>query len=303
MPVIALSEGGQPEREIEQAIDRAILGELDPGAPIVIMIHGFRYSPSVAGRDPHRLILGLEPAPQKWGSVSWPRRLGLGGSKGLGIAWGWEAGGTIWAAHRRAAASGRLLARVIARLRTAAPDRPVHIIAHSLGARVAFSALKSLNSGDVDRIVLLAAALSRKEARQASATPAGRQAEVINMHGAENWIFDTLLWLALPYSGRRLVPGGVTTERWIDLSLDDHDVLDRLGRLGWRIAPPLARVCHWSGYLRPGVWTFHRALLVTRPQVPLSTLRAASAPERETGFASGRGLLAWLTPRRLDAGW
>ncbi len=294
MPVIALSDGGQPEREIERAIDLGVLDLVDPGAPIVIMIHGFRYSPSTPSRDPHRHILSLEPVLRNWGSVSWPRRLGLDASNGLGVAWGWEAGGTIWRAYRRAAASGRLLARIIARLRAAAPDRPVHIIAHSLGARVACSALNALNAGDVQRVVLLAAALSRKEARQVCATPAGHQADVITMHGAENWLFDTLLWFAFPLGGQRLAPGDVCAERWVDLSLDDPDVLDRLGRLGWRIAPPQARICHWSGYLRPGVWKFHRALLVTCPPVPLSTLRAATVQKRRIGMIPARGLIVRL---------
>lgn len=303
MPVIALSDGRQQDREIEQAIDRAIRDVGDPRAPIVIMIHGYRYSPSVPSRDPHRQILGLAPAPGTRGIVSWPRRLGLAGPQGLGLAWGWEAGGTIWGAHKRAAASGLALARVIARLRAAAPDRPVHILAHSLGARVACSALQGLRAGDVHRIVLLAAALSQEEALQASASPAGSHAEVFNMHGAENWLFDTLLRLALPFSGRRLAPGSITTDRWVDLSLDDPQVLGRLGRLGWRVAPPLARVCHWSGYLRPGVWAFHRALLVTRPLAPLSTIRAAATERRGRTAVPRRGPMGWPRPRPLDAGW
>lgn len=303
MPVIALSDSGQPEREIGLAIARKVLDEVDPCAPIVIMIHGFRYSPSVQFRDPHRQILGVAPDPGARRSVSWPRRLGLARTKALGLAWGWEAGGTIWAAHRRAAASGLVFARVISRLRAAAPDRPVHIIAHSLGARVAFSALRALDAGDVQRVVLLAAALSQREARQASRSAAGHHVEVINMNGAENWLFDLLLWLALPLCGRRLGPGDVTTDRWVDLSLDDQSVLDRLGRLGWRVSPPLARVCHWSGYLRPGIWKFHRALLVDQPQVSLSTVRAAATENVGRSIAPGRGLSAWLTPQRLDAGW
>jgi hypothetical protein len=155
--------------------------------------------------------------------------------------------------------------------------------------------------GAIQRVILLAAALSRKEARYASATPAGRAAEVINMHGAENWLFDTLLWLVLPFCGRRLGPGGVVSDGWVDLCLDDPEVLDRLGRLGWRVAPPLARVCHWSGYLRPGVWKLHRALLVSQPQVPLATLRAAGAGKRGRGVAEARGWAASMT-RQLDAG-
>lgn len=303
MPVIALSDSNWPEREIGKAIDGKVLDRIDPRAPIVIMIHGFRYCPSVQSRDPHRQILGLSPDTRARGGVSWPRRLNLSGPQGLGVAWGWAADGTIWTAHRRAVASGVVLARVISRLRAAAPDRPIHIIAHSLGARVASSALRVLDSGDVQRIVLLAAALSKKDARLASASAAGRHAEIINIRGTENWLFDMLLWLALPWSGRRLGMDDVITDRWVDLSLDDPDVLERLGRLGWRVAPPLARICHWSGYLRPGVWKFHRALLVDERRIPLSAVRAAAAEEPVTPFPPGCGLIDWLTPQHLDAGW
>ncbi len=54
MPVIALCDDRQPER----AIDAVMPAVLAPGAPLVVMIHGFRYSPSHASRDPHRHILG-----------------------------------------------------------------------------------------------------------------------------------------------------------------------------------------------------------------------------------------------------
>jgi pimeloyl-ACP methyl ester carboxylesterase len=273
MPVIALCDGGQPE----QAIDASMLAALAPGAPYVVMIHGFRYSPSLSSRDPHRQILGLTPDPRCWGGVSWPRRVGLNSDRGLGLAWGWEASGTIWAAHRNARQSGAALARVIANLRRIAPQRPVHVIAHSLGARVACAAIERLAKGDIDRVVLLAAALSVDEARRAAASPAGHQATSVNVSGAENGIFAIGLRLALPFDGRRLVPGAFASEGWIDLRLDTPAVMDHLARRGWRIAPPRMAVCHWSGYLRPGVWRLYRDLLTKPDPVTLTHLRQAAA--------------------------
>ncbi len=273
MPVIALCDDRQPER----AIDAVMPAVLAPGAPLVVMIHGFRYSPSHASRDPHRHILGLTPDPRRWGSVSWPRRLGLNSDRGLGLAWGWEASGTIWAAHRNARRSGAALARVIAQLRRIAPHRPVHVIAHSLGARVACAAIERLEQGDIDRVILLAAALSMAEARRATTSPAGRHATFVNVSGAENGIFDIGLRLALPLDGLRLGPGALATKGWIDLRLDSPAVLDHLARRGWRIAPPGKPVCHWSGYLRPGVWKLYRDLLTTPTPVTLTHLRQAAA--------------------------
>ena len=41
----------------------AALAALRPGAPVVVMIHGYRFSPSVDRHSPHRHILALDPEP------------------------------------------------------------------------------------------------------------------------------------------------------------------------------------------------------------------------------------------------
>jgi len=269
MPVIAIRDDAPPD----DAVLAEALGRLVPGAPVVVMIHGYRYSPTSPSSDPHRHILALVPDGRHWGAVSWPRRLGLGGGGGLALAWGWDASGSIWRAHRRALASGEVLARLLARLRAMEPDRPVHLIAHSLGARVALAALTRLRSGDVRRVILLAAALSLREAQAACVAPAGRGAEIINVVGRENHPFDLLLRLALPHHGERLRPDRIEASSWLDLPLDDARVLGRLDRMGWPIAQARARICHWSSYLRPGVWALYRALLSRPDETPLAALR------------------------------
>lgn len=289
MPLLALRDDRLPD---PAALAEALRG-LPPEAPVVVMIHGFRYDPDDPGRDPHRHILALAPDGTAWGAVSWPRRLGLGGAGGLGLAWGWEAGGTIWRAHRRAGASAEALAELVGRLRALDPDRPLHVIAHSLGARVAVLALRRLRAHDVQRMILMAPALAAGEAEEAMRSPAGRAAEVINVAGRENRLFDLLLWLAVPLRGRRLRPGAIRAEGWLDLELDRAEVRAGLRRLGWPVAPSRAAVCHWSGYLRPGVWRLYRALLLRPREAPLAHLRRASAaapPPRDPA------------PRRLPLG-
>jgi pimeloyl-ACP methyl ester carboxylesterase len=271
MPVLAIRDDDLPGRAI---LSDALAG-LAPGAPVVVMIHGFRYSPSDPRHDPHRHILAVVPEAQHWGAVSWPRRVGLDEEQGLGIAWGWDAMGSIWCAHRRAATSGEALACFIAALRRLDPDRPVHIIAHSLGVRVALAALSHLREGAVQRVIMLAAATSLRESLIAWASPAGQTAEFINVVGRENCLFDLLLLAALPHQGRRLGRGFVGAENWLDLSLDDHTTLVALGRLGWKVAPARATICHWSSYLRPGIWRLYKALLLHSPQIPLARIRAA----------------------------
>jgi len=279
----------------DDAALRAALAALPDAAPIVVLIHGFRFDPASPAHDPHRHILALNPGRTCWKAVSWPRHLGLAGGRGLAIAFGWPARGTIWSAQRRAAAAGARLARLIEALGRAAPGRPVQVFAHSLGARVALTALPQLAPGRIGRIVLIAAAAFAAESRRAMASPAGRAAEVINVTGAENRLFDLLLRAAMPLRGRTLGGGLAGQPNWLDLPLDDPAVLAELGRRGWRTRPPAAIVCHWSGYLRPGILRFHHALLTEPGRTSLVMLRTvlnrprpgrAPADQRPSSFGS-----------------
>ncbi len=259
---------------------RAAMAGLKPSAPIVIMIHGFRFAPADPGHDPHRHILAQRPDPSCRKAVSWPRHLGVTGGLGLAIGFGWTARGTIWQAHARAAQAGLRLARLIAALNRIAPDRPVHLFAHSLGARVALTALPRLQPGSVDRIILLAAAAFQPEAARMMASPAGRTTEVINVRGRENMLFDLLLRAALPRRGPTLGRGLPDVPNWLDLSLDRDDCLAVLARLGHRIRPGRAMICHWSGYLRPGAFGLYRSLLFYPAATPLLHLRTLLAPPK-----------------------
>ena len=127
MPVIAIRDDALPD----DAVPAEALGRLVPAAPVVVMIHGYRYSPACPSSDSHRHILALAPDGRHWGAVSWPRRLDLGGGKGLGPARGWEARGSIWeGAPPSAGLGGRAGPRAGAAPRPGAgpagpPDRPL----------------------------------------------------------------------------------------------------------------------------------------------------------------------------------
>jgi len=92
---IARARGAGP---VGAALGKA-LRAVPAEAPVVVMIHGFRFSPARPGRCPHGHILSPAPQSDSWKAVSWPRHLGFSGrspSEGLCIAFGWEAAGTIW---------------------------------------------------------------------------------------------------------------------------------------------------------------------------------------------------------------
>tara|TARA_R110002049_G_scaffold35944_3_gene115363 strand:- start:638 stop:1306 length:669 start_codon:yes stop_codon:yes gene_type:complete len=196
--------------------------------------------------------------------------------EGLALGFGWNARGPVWRAARRARAAGAQLGRVLRILHHAAPDRPIHLMSHSMGAEVALAALHVLPRGAVSRMLTMVPASYSSTADDALQTPAGRALEWINVASRENALFDLMYErLVTPprrrdrVIGARLQAGNATT-----LRLDCSRTLDWLQRYGAQIAPPAARICHWSGYTRPGALGFYNRLLRDPARVPLSALQA-----------------------------
>jgi pimeloyl-ACP methyl ester carboxylesterase len=254
------------------AIDRVALGaalaRLPKDAPIVALIHGYSFQPDLPGQCPHRHIFSLMPEIRDGKSISWPGHLALNGVEGLAITCGWRARGSLWTAHGKARAAGLALAQLAEVLRALDPDRRLDVVAHSMGARVALSALEQAEPGDFGRLILLAGAESRAQALRAMASPAGTEVQVINVTTRENDLFDAgFEWLV--HGGRQVsigqglshCLGQASPANWCDLWLDRPQVLSGLERLGYPLPSPPRRICHWSPYLRPGIFQLYRALL------------------------------------------
>ncbi|MCB2126987.1 MAG: alpha/beta hydrolase [Rhodobacteraceae bacterium] len=260
----------------------ARLDRLPPGRPVPILIHGFRYAPSVPGRDPHETILSLaETLPD--GDLPWPRHLGLtGGGPDLGIAFGWRGYGSFWHARAEARRAGLALAALVARIRAVSPGRRVTVLAHSLGARVVLSALPATTPGAIDRTVLLFPAILRSELEAALASRGAVATEIINVTSRENRLFDLVATFLA--SGGLDRPAGaghaVRHAGWADVRLDCTEALAHLNLLGFAIGGPERRICHWSSYMRPGVFALYRALIAETEALPLDRLlpRIAAAP-------------------------
>ncbi|WP_208349544.1 alpha/beta hydrolase [Pseudaestuariivita rosea] len=246
--------------------------------PVCILVHGYKFSPSTRGFSPHRHILALRPDDTCPKALSWPTKLGFteqGG--GLCLAFGWEARGSIWRAYGRAATTGHALARLISSIKQIAPKRDITLMAHSLGSRVVLSGLQLLPPHSVRRAVLLAAADYRSVARKAMSSPAGRTAEVVNITSRENDLYDYMLGALIPsvrfgdtLLGRGL---GARHTNWTDISLSCPTTLAELNTMGFAIAETGARMCHWSVYLRPGVFQLYRALLRHPNHYPVARLQ------------------------------
>lgn len=282
MAFIAVTARGQtpwPDRPLSD-----VLATLPRGAPVTVLIHGYRHSPDDPANDPHAEILSLQSS-AGGRRRSWPRRLGLG--RGLGIGFGWQADGPLAAAHGRAAQAGVALARLIADLR-ARHDTPVGLFAHSLGARVALSALPYLAPGDVGRIVLLAGAERQARALAALHSSAGRAAQVLNVASAENRLFDLAFdWLAPDRADGPALGAGLPARNAVTLRLHDPAHRAGLAVMGFAVPAPGWRPCHWSGYLRPGLFPLYRAVLTQPDPISFAALRAALPGETTRRHSRG----------------
>lgn len=281
------------------AVRRGI--EADPG-PVTVMVHGYKYLPGHPAHCPHTTLQADRPCRRDPRIISWPRHLGLRGQPGagLGISFGWHARGSIWAAHRRAAEAGHRLAALLAEVRRADPDRPVHILAHSLGARVTLSAIDQGAPGTVTRAVLLASAEFAGIARTVLHSPQGRDTQILNVTSRENDLFDFVLetLVPAPEPGERMLGyGDLRLENLVTLQLDAPRSLAALRAAGYTVAHAQRAVCHWSPYLRAGAFPLYRAFL--SGTLPLHRLGAILPPQtapRWSRIAPGRLQLAALNP-------
>ncbi|MBB3984430.1 pimeloyl-ACP methyl ester carboxylesterase [Sagittula marina] len=251
----------------------------EDAGPITVMVHGFRYQPGRAGNCPHETLFAREPRTTRR-IVGWPRHLGLRGQagEGLGISFGWPARGTVWQAFEQADLAGRALATFLSDIRTLAPERPIHAIGHSMGARVILRAIRDSDPETLRRVILLAGAEFEETAKICLTSPAGLHTQVLNVTSRENDVFDFMLEHLITAPGKRskmlghAAGGSLSIPNMVTLQLDDANSLQALRRAGFRIAPAERRICHWSPYLRAGVFPLYRAFL--SGQMPLVQLRA-----------------------------
>lgn len=266
-----------PERAAEAAI------RLPRGAPVVALVHGYRYGPGIPGLCPRESLYAAD---------GWPGRLQLG-EDALVIGFGWDSRGSIWQAWSAAARAGAQLARLLAAL-----DRPVDALAHSLGARVALTATALAPAGRAGRLILLAAAAFRGDAQAVLSTPGGAAAEIFNVTSRENALYDSLLATAIrPRQGPPLGAGlGEWRRNWLDIAIDSAATRSALARLGFPIPAPDRRFCHWSSYTRRGLFPFYRALLAERQTLPLQLI-AGLLPDSDPPGTDrlGPGLLPSLS--------
>jgi hypothetical protein len=250
-----------------------------------------RHVPDRPACDPHLGVLSPHagPAPS-WKGRSLVRRLHMGAGQvmdGHGIAFGWTGAGSVWTALASARAAGGTLATLCMAIRTLRPDLRIGMIAHSLGARVVIEAMLRAPRPAFDRVLLLAPADTRPRALRALAGPGGRSTEVVATQTRENWLAALGFAAAVPLAPT--LAFGPRHARWTDF------VPDRRPDLG--VAPWAYRTCHWSCYLRPGLWPLYRDWLIGSAEAALfarpAPLRGAVDGER-VADSPDRGTRPWI---------
>lgn len=279
MPVIRINaDGATPAlhgapHPLGPTLERALA---NPG-PIVVMVHGYKFRPYDPVHCPHTHIFSLGDTNTCPKALSWPRHLGFGRgnrNEGLAIAFGWQARGSLWQARDSAERAAIALADLVARLRRIAPQRPINIIAHSLGAHLSLTAIRRMQAGDLGRVILLNGAAYRGLATTALESAAGQACELFNVVSHENALYDSLFECVLRPDTRhdRALGRGFSAPNALTLRLDAPATLARLAALGFPVAARAHWHCHWSTYLRPGVFPLYQGLLRTPERTPLRHL-------------------------------
>ncbi len=93
------------------------------------------------------------------------------------------------------------------------------------------------------------------------------------MVSGENAVYDFLLKRALRRKDDAL-GRGFSAHNALTIRLENRQALARLASVGYQIAPPKHWYCHWSTYLRPGVFDLYAALLAAPERTPLPYLQS-----------------------------
>ncbi len=290
------------------------LARIAPDAPIVIMIHGYRYHPGFSQFNPHDLLFSRSPIRACHKVTSWPQGLGfepMTREDGLAIGFGWEGLpsrkitpkprlSSFAHVYKQAHRAGGHLARLLTWIDELAPGRKVDILAHSLGARVTFGGLMRSCSANVERVVLMGgaeyASVIDQYFRHVDHHP---NLEVFCVKNRQNGFVDFLFESFAPRSHPKDFVIGRGYEgpqhRWLNLAIDDKNVLAALADRGIGIGARSNRmvVDHWGFYNRAGIMRFYQNLFRNRKNWRLSDLR------RELALKAMPGTDEFIGPKLL----
>ena len=265
-----------PDQDIRLPLDR-ILRRQSGTPPVVIMVHGYSHHPHLPHANPARDIFAADTNAAPTRSTSWPLAMGFDQpSSGLCIPFAWpgriDRNATPWqrlnrftTIYQRASEAGHGLSRLITWVREVSPHALISVLAHSLGARTATTAVLKAPPNSVTRLILLGGAMFASEAR--AARNHSPDTCIFNVTARENDLFDWLFEAIAPRDlhddhGLGIGIGG-PRPNWHDIQIDHPDLLRILAGSGIGFAAPRQTISHTGFYDRPGVMAFYHRLLTT----------------------------------------
>lgn len=259
---------------------------------IVIFVNGFNFDPTEIGDDnPHQTLF------PNWRA----RLLGTRNSTDLEcFGFGWYSaelepssafGGFIrghWNPYRwsweLAGKAGGILAKMVDRHVNGSEGREVYFVAHSIGVRVALSALHQLCESSVKRSLFLNGS---EYSQTAKVIACHTRSKVLNVIVEEDDILDKLGSVFAPEAFIKDVVGqsGLIEppNNWLDFRLDDRRVQEKAQACGYgclRGDNPDSWADHWYSYEHEPNWKFFRHFLLGKKK--LSKLRCIANPPRES---------------------
>lgn len=312
----------QLDIHVGATLDR-VAGRLD--GPVTVMANGFLFDPRAsAGVDPmhsdnpHAIIFhfrrGDETQEAYAHATGWPAWLGFqeadDGADGLAVAFGWysspdfvksllEAQKNFYiAACDLAVSTAGLFAAVIRSLSRQIPDRPIDIVCHSLGSRLAIKGLQAALMRDpglsarLGRIIILGGAEYSAAARKlvAMLDTSVKHPEIYNFMGTSDAVLKRLGQNFGPgedgdhkvIGNSGLMIGGPATS-WIDLVTGSKVLnawFEKRNDGVYLVSDlPNQAADHWGYYSVRGNMKFFARLLRERSNWRIADLRAAGIPE------------------------
>ena len=273
------SLSGSPLSEQIAELEAQLSLQETPSA-FVIMIHGYKFDSTQRHHCPHATMFNPSAVEQDYRTLSWPDAFHMAPAGSCAIGFSWPARGRLKSVYHLAARAGVELGQLIKALRSNYPKTPIHLMAHSMGARVVLRAFHTLGAGNIERAILMFPAEYEVPSEAALNTDAGQTCEILTIASRENAFYEYLFsWMNLAGHQMGRAFGGYQPSRTnhVTVWIDRKEIIDALHSMDIQVGTRKRRLCHWSAYTRTGIFNLYARWLFHPRQLPITTLQRITA--------------------------